>query len=97
MNGSVDPKRDIGVINAELIIADLDTLDRRIADNDKKTRSGDKDAKARSEVYARLKPHLESGNLAIDFERTPEESELLKDLFLLTNKPFVYAVNVDEE
>lgn len=96
MSGSVDAKRDIEVINAELIIADLDTLDRRIGDNEKKVRSGDKDAKARTEIYARLKPHLESGLLAIDLERTPEESELLKDLYLLTNKPFIYAVNVDE-
>lgn len=97
VNGSVDAKRDIEVINAELIIADLDSLERRMGDNDKKSRSGDKDAKVRAEIYARLKPHLESGKLAINFERSPEESELLKDLFLLTNKPFIYAVNVDEE
>lgn len=96
VNGSVNAKRDIEVINAELIIADLDSLERRMGDNDKKARSGDKDAKARVEIYARLKPHLESGELAIDFERTEEESELLRDLFLLTNKPFIYAVNVDE-
>lgn len=96
VNGSVNAKRDIEVINAELIIADLDSLERRMGDNDKKARSGDKDAKARTEIYARLKPHLESGELAIDFERTEEESELLRDLFLLTNKPFIYAVNVDE-
>lgn len=96
VNGSVNAKRDIEVINAELIIADLDSLDRRMGDNDKKVRSGDKDAKARAEIYVRLKPHLESGELAIDFERTEEESELLRDLFLLTNKPFIYAVNVDE-
>ena len=44
-----------------------------------------------------MKPHLESGQLAINFERSTEESDLLKDLFLLTNKPFIYAVNVDEE
>jgi GTP-binding protein YchF len=96
VNGSVNAKRDIEVINAELIIADLDSLERRMGENDKKARSGDKDAKARAEIYVRLKPHLESGALAIDFERTPEETELLKDLFLLTNKPFIYAVNVDE-
>jgi len=96
VNGSVDAKRDIEVINAELIIADLDSLEKRMGDNDKKVRAGDKDAKARMDIYPRLKAHLETGALAIDFERTPEESELLRDLFLLTNKPFIYAVNVDE-
>ena len=44
-----------------------------------------------------MKPHLEAGHLAIDFDRTEEEAEALRDLFLLTNKPFIYAVNVDEE
>lgn len=97
VSGSVDAKRDIEVINTELIIADLDSLERRMSENDKKVRSWDKEAKARAEIYARLKPHLESGQLAINFERSTEESDLLKDLFLLTNKPFIYAVNVDEE
>ena len=96
MNGSVNAKRDIEVINAELIIADLETLERRMGENDKKARAGDKEAKARAEIYPRLKTHLEAGNLACLLERTPEESALLYDLHLLTNKPFIYAVNVDE-
>jgi GTP-binding protein YchF len=97
VSGSVDAKRDIEVINTELIIADLDSLERRMSENDKKVRAWDKEAKARAEIYIRLKPHLESGQLAINFERSPDESDLLRDLFLLTNKPFIYAVNVDEE
>lgn len=96
VNGSVDAQRDIEVINAELIIADLETLDRRIGENDKKSRAGDKDAKAKSEIYPRLKTFLEEGNLACRFDRTEEEGVLLYDLHLLTNKPFVYAVNGDE-
>ena len=59
VNGSVNPKRDIEVINLELIFADLETLDKRIADNQKKVRAGDKEAKSREDVYNRLKIHLE--------------------------------------
>ena len=55
VNGSVDPKRDIEVINLELIFADLETLDKRIADNMKKVRAGDKEAKSREDIYNRLK------------------------------------------
>ena len=56
----MDPKRDIEVINTELIIADLETLDRRIGDNAKKARSGDKEAVARAPIYDLLKTHLEA-------------------------------------
>jgi ribosome-binding ATPase len=97
VSGSVNARRDIEIINTELIIADLETLDKRIGDNEKKIRAGDKDAKARSDVYARLKTHMESEKLAHVFERTEEESEYLKDLYLLTNKPFIYAVNLSED
>ncbi len=93
---SVNAKRDIEVINTELIIADLETLDRRIGDNEKKMRAGEKDAKAKGELYSRLKTHLESGQLAITLEKTEEEHLALRDLFLLSNKPFIYAVNVSE-
>lgn len=96
VNGSVDPKRDIEIINTELILADLETLDRRIGDNIKKVRAGDKEAKYREEVYARLKTHLESGKIASNMEMNDDERETLLDLHLLTNKPFIYAVNVEE-
>ncbi len=97
VNGSVNPKRDIEVINAELIIADLETLDKRIVDNMKKVRSGDKEAKANEAIFTRLKTHLESGNIASRMEMTDEEKLSIADLHLLTAKPFVYAVNVDED
>mgnify|MGYP002148673518 CR=1 FL=1 len=96
VNGSVDPKRDIEIINTELILADLETLERRIGDNMKKVRAGDKEAKSREAVYARLKTHLEWGNIASSMEMDKDEQEALLDLHLLTNKPFVYAVNVEE-
>lgn len=96
VNGSVDPRRDIEIINTELILADLETLERRIGDNIKKVRAGDKEAKYREEVYARLKTHLESGKIASNMEMNDDEREALLDLHLLTNKPFIYAVNVEE-
>lgn len=97
VNGSVDPKRDIEVINLELIFADLETLDKRIGDNAKKVRAGDKEAKSREDVYARLKAHLEAGKIASLMEMTKEEKLAIADLHLLTAKPFIYAVNLTED
>lgn len=96
VNGSVDPKRDIEVINLELIFADLETLDKRIADNMKKVRAGDKEAKSREDIYNRLKWHLESGKIASLLDMTDDEKKAIADLHLLTNKPFIYAVNLEE-
>ncbi len=93
---NLNPKRDLEIINAELILADLETLERRMWETDKKARWWDKESKAKMEVYTKLKPFLESGSLAIDLELDEEERSLLKDLYLLTNKPFVYACNVWE-
>ena len=97
VNGSVDPKRDIEVINLELIFADLETLDKRIADNQKKVRAGDKEAKSREDIYNRLKIHLEEGKIASLMEMTDDEKKAIADLHLLTNKPFIYAVNLGED
>lgn len=97
VSGSVDPKRDIEIINLELIFADLETLDKRIWDNQKKVRAGDKEAKSREDVYARLKAHLEDGKVASLMDMTDEEKKAIYDLHLLTNKPFIYAVNLTED
>jgi ribosome-binding ATPase YchF (GTP1/OBG family) len=97
VSGSIDPKRDIEIINTELIIADLETLEKRIGDNAKKARSGDKEAKANEDIFARLKSHLESGKIASLMELTEEEKKSIYDLHLLTAKPFIYAVNVAED
>lgn len=97
VNGSIDPKRDIEVINTELILADLETLDKRIVDNTKKVRAGDKEAKMFEDVYIRLKAHLESGKIASLMELSDDEKKAISDLHLLTAKPFIYAVNVTED
>lgn len=96
VSGNIDTKRDTEIINAELILADLETLEKRFGENEKKAKSWDKEAKAKSEIYTKLKPHLESGNLAITLDIDEEERNLLKDLYLLTNKPFIYACNLSE-
>ncbi len=97
VSGSIDPKRDIEIINLELIFADLETIDKRIGDNMKKVRAGDKEAKAREEIYTRVKAQLEDGKIVSLLEMTNEEKLMIADLHLLTNKPFIYAVNVTED
>jgi ribosome-binding ATPase len=96
VSGSVHPQRDIEIINLELIFADLETLEKRIGENQKKVRAGDKEAKSREDIYNRLKIHLESGKIASLLDMTDDEKKSIADLHLLTNKPFIYAVNVDE-
>lgn len=97
VDGSVDPKRDIEIINAELIIADIDTISKR-KDGDvaKKARSGDKDAVKLLEIYTKIFEGLNQGKLAIQVELTDDEKLLARDIHLLTMKPFVYAANVNE-
>jgi GTP-binding protein YchF len=97
VDGSVDPKRDIEIINAELIIADLDTLTKR-KDGDvaKKARSGDKDAIKLLGIYERIHEALNQGKLAIQVELSDDEKKLANDLHLLTMKPFIYAANLNE-
>lgn len=96
VNGSINPKRDMEIISAELILADIEALDRRIGDNEKKVRAHDKEAIARHPIYEQLKIHLNEWKLAITLDLTSEERALIADLFLLSNKPFIYAVNVAE-
>lgn len=97
VDGSVDPKRDIEIINAELIIADLDTLiKRKDGDVAKKARSGDKDAIKLLAIYEKLAEALGQGKLAIQVELSDDEKPLVKDLHLLTMKPFIYAANLHE-
>jgi len=96
VHGNVDPKRDIEIIQTELILADLDSLQRRIHENDKKARSNSKEAEALQEIYENLRVALESGKLASEAGLEAEQLALLQDLPLLTLKPFLYALNVAE-
>lgn len=96
VHGGVNPKLDMDVINLELILADLETLGRRLGDAEKKARSGDKAAILQTETVRKLKGALEKETLAINAGLTSEERESIRDLHLLTDKPFLYIANLKE-
>ncbi len=95
VDGSIDPLRDIEVINMELIFADLETLEKRLS-KVKHQMNNDKEAKVEYEVLEKLKAHLESGKLAVSFEANEDDYKFIKDLNLLTSKKVIYACNVGE-
>lgn len=94
--GKIDPKSDLETILAELIIADLQTVEKRVDKISKMAKSGDKIYKTILGVIFKLKEGLEQGKLALEIEMAEEEKELIKDLFLLTHKPILYIANVKE-
>jgi GTP-binding protein YchF len=96
VSGTVDPVRDIEVITTELVLADLDAVQKRKDKNTKAARGGDKQAKAELDLIAKLEPHLDSGKPAVTLEATADEKALLKGFFLLTSKPTLFACNVAE-
>lgn len=93
VSGAVDPLGDIEVINLELILADAETVAKRRANAERDAKRGDKDVALEFDVLTRLLPHLESGNLANSFTFTEDEARLVKQLQLLTMKPFLYVCN----
>ena len=95
--GSVDPLRDIEIINSELILADLSTLEKRRSSREKKARGGDKEAKAEVELMDKIMPHMDSGKPAITLDLSEEERVLLKTFCLLSDKKSLFACNVSEE
>ncbi len=92
----INPKSDIEIINSELILADLDTIEKRIISNSRKAR-WDKEAEEAQKVYEKVLAHISKWELAISTQLTDEERIHLKDLHLLTNKQFVYVANVSED
>jgi len=98
VDGSVNPKRDIEIVEAELILKDLETVERKLTDAGKRAKSGDKKIREEADFYARVRDHLLSGRLAIyEKPQTPDEAEWLRALHLLTAKPVMYIANVDEQ
>jgi ribosome-binding ATPase len=96
VSGSIDPVRDIEVINTELVLADLATLQKRRDRLQKEVRAGSKTAKAESAIIEKLLPHLDAGKPAITSELSPEEKLIARDFFLLTSKATLFACNVAE-
>src|SRR5213080_3597883 len=96
LSGTIDPLRDIEVINTELILADLASLQKRRDRLQKEVRAGSKSAKAENAVMEKLLPHLDAGRPAVTADLTPEEKVVARDFFLLTSKPTLFACNVAE-
>ena len=97
VDGSIDPLRDIETINLELIFADLEVIERRIAKT-VRTAKNDKKAAKELDLLKRIKAFLEEERLAKDFECSNDEEEaLFKTYTLLTAKPVIFAANVDED
>ncbi len=97
VDGSIGPKRDIEVIETELMMADLDTVDKRLTRKQKESKGGDKAAKVELDLLERLKGMLEKGEPIRKGSYSDEEAQLLRLMFLLTSKPVLYAANVSED
>ncbi len=92
----VDPAQDIGVINLELALADLETVSKRIENLQKDVKRGEKAAVAEESVLKKVKEKLEQGKMAAEAGVSPEEKLKIKSLGLLTLKPVLYVLNVSE-
>ena len=93
VSGGIDPMGDIETINLELIMADAETVSKRLGNVERDAKRGDKEAVAEKAVLERMLPHLEAGQLANRLEMTDEEKKSVKGLHLLTMKAFLYVCN----
>ena len=96
VDGTVDPKRDLETINLELIFADMEVLERRMAKTEKMLK-GDKTLAESMKVYEKVMKYLEDGVTARSVDLSDDERALLADVELLTMKPVIYAANVSED
>src|SRR5467141_2935033 len=96
VSATIDPIRDIEVINTELVLADLASLQKQQDRLQKQVRAGDKAAKIENTIAEKLLPHLDAGKPAITAALTPEEKTITGNFFLLTSKPTIFACNVAE-
>ncbi len=92
----IDPENDIEIINTELILADLETVGKRIAKLEKEARGQNKEAIKTLEIAKKIKEILDQGKLASDFEISAEDEKLVLDLQLLTSKPILYILNTND-
>jgi len=94
--GDVDPVRDIETITTELVLADLEAVQKRLASVAKDAKRGDKEALAQENILKKLEPHLNAGKPALTLELTPEEKAVSRLFWLMTDKPTIFACNVKE-
>jgi len=96
VNERVDPLSDVETINTELILADMETLDKAIQKESKKSKSGDKESIVLLNVYKKIEVVFNKGNLASHGDLSDDELRLIKPLCLITIKPMMFVANVDE-
>jgi GTP-binding protein YchF len=96
VSASIDPVRDIEVINTELMLADLETIGKTLDRAERTAKTGDKKAIAWRDLLRRLSEHLDGGHPARTVSATPDELESFSEMHLLTAKPVMYIANVDE-
>ena len=94
--GAVNPLHDIDIINTELLLADLDTVEKRHTKTERAAKSGDPKSKAELAVLQKLLAALNAGKPARTVELAPDEKQIARELFLITAKPQLYVANVDE-
>ncbi len=97
VTGSVDPLRDIDIINTELLLADIEVLERGKEKSDKISRSGDKKAAEKSRLLERIIDSLDKGNFIKTMELTSFEKKAISEFGLITGKPILYCTNIGEE
>jgi len=96
VSATIDPVRDIEIINTELVLADLASLQKKHDRLQKEVRAGDKTAKNENAIVEKLLPHLDAGKPVISASLAPEEKAVARNFFLLTSKPTIFACNVGE-
>lgn len=93
VEGSIDPLRDIEVINTELNLADLQSIEKRLDRERRAAKSGDKEARRNTELFEALAAHMNEGKPARTFPVDPADEHRIQPLFLLTRKPVLYVAN----
>src|SRR5450432_1329524 len=94
--GNIDPIRDIETITTELVLADLEAVQKRLASVAKDAKRGDKESLAQETVLRKIEPHLNAGKPALTLELTPEDKAISRLFWLMTDKPTIFACNVKE-
>jgi hypothetical protein len=94
--GNIDPVRDIETITTELVLADLEAVQKRLNSVAKDAKRGDKEALAQENVLKKIEPHLNAGKPALTLELAPEEKAVSRLFWLMTDKPTIFACNVKE-
>jgi ribosome-binding ATPase len=97
VSGKIDPVRDIEVVNLELIFADIESIEKRLEKSRRRAKSGERDIIKEVEALERIKDELDKGKLLRNIELSEFEKKLAESLFLLTDKPVIYALNISED